>query len=261
MENLRLALAGIGILILAGVFVWGMAKSRRRGRGLNDADDADYMMELSLSARPENPVDVDGDLAELSGLVAESRGNTDVDPYNDSGDDLLPEAEASMAGDLERDDAAEAREESDLELDVGTDSCIIALYIVALHGRQFTGDEIVMAAKQIGARFNDMKILDYSGEDQDLPRPIFSIASMLEPGVFAPDDMGAFRTSGLVVFARMPGPLDSRIALEIMLDHARRLAEMLGGELRDELHEPLTEDGKKQLRERVSSLGRSNTHA
>jgi cell division protein ZipA len=66
--------------------------------------------------------------------------------------------------------------------------------------------------------------------------PLFSLANMLNPGVFPFQDMEEFKTPGLAMFTQLPGPQDGQVVFAEMLRTAEEIALQLGGELNDETH-------------------------
>lgn len=271
MEYLRIILAGIGILIIGAIFLFGYSRSRSK-RELVARTTVDPFTDLKLSARDDAPDDVDADLAELSDLVADSRltETPEGTPIISSDSGFSTGADAASAirdpAPLDPPEAMPndvAREDAQLEIEaLNADVLIISLHIVASEGHSFDGPDIIRAFSEIGIFYGEMQIFHYSGDDGlASDPPVYSIANMLEPGVFGSADLAGFSTTGLVVFMRLPCPIDGRVALELMLGHAQRLAAALGGELRDETHEPLLDSRIEILRERVSQFGHHQTPA
>src|SRR5437868_3724482 len=63
---------------------------------------------------------------------------------------------------------------------------------------------------------------------------IFSVASMVEPGTFDLEQMRAARYPGVTLFAQLPGPIPGVQALHELVACGKRLQEALGGTLQDE---------------------------
>lgn len=135
---------------------------------------------------------------------------------------------------------------------------IVALYVRALPERSFSGTDIFAAMERLGLQHGDMNIFHHHGLGEGAQaaaapapgrgKPVFSIANLTEPGSFNPDLAEDFQTPGLILFLRLPGPLDGPVAFELMLNHAHRLAEMLEGRLEDEHRQPLTPETVAFLR-------------
>ena len=82
------------------------------------------------------------------------------------------------------------------------------------------------------------------------------MANALEPGIFDIDTMEEEQFSALSFFLKLPGPSRPREALDRMLASARKIAQSLDGELRDEQHSVLTPQTVEHLHERVQEFER-----
>ncbi len=134
---------------------------------------------------------------------------------------------------------------------------IIVLYVVAQRGRELNGGDIFSVLEEIGLKYGDMNIFHHYGVGElKAKQPVFSIADMIEPGTFNPREMEAFSTPGLALFLRLPGPFGGRVAFELMLNSAQRMAEDLRGVLQDERHQFLTQKTIGILRERIAQFER-----
>jgi cell division protein ZipA len=80
---------------------------------------------------------------------------------------------------------------------------------------------------------------------------VFSVASMVEPGSFDPEQMAQQPFPGITLFMLLPGPLDGLIAYDQMLSCAQRLAHATHGTLQDDRGNPLTPQFMERLREEV----------
>lgn len=84
--------------------------------------------------------------------------------------------------------------------------------------------------------------------------PLFSVASMVEPGTFDPHTMDGIQFPGITLFAQFPGPIDSDTMFNEMLNCARQLEQSMGGILQDERGMPLTEQRAQRLREDIADF-------
>ena len=131
-------------------------------------------------------------------------------------------------------------------------SHIITLHILAPAGQPFRGADILAAAQNADLVFGARHIFHRMTES----RVLFSLASMLEPGSFDLDHIETFTTTGLVLFARLPGPTDALAMYEDMIDQARRLAHALDGEVCDERRSVLTLQTVEHTREQIRDFNR-----
>lgn len=138
----------------------------------------------------------------------------------------------------------------------GGPSHIITLHILAPAGQPFRGVDILAAAQNADLVFGARHIFHRMTEHASGSRVLFSLASMLEPGSFDLDHIETFSTTGLVLFARLPGPTDALAMYEDMIDQARRLAHALGGEVCDERRSVLTLQTVEHTREQIRDFNR-----
>ncbi len=98
-------------------------------------------------------------------------------------------------------------------------------------------------------------------------RPMYSVASLVEPGSFDPEQMASATFPGVSLFAVFPGPLPAPQAFDELLACARRLGDKLGCVLQDDTGSSLTGQRVLSLREdlvhfeHLVSLGRGGRPA
>ena len=85
---------------------------------------------------------------------------------------------------------------------------------------------------------------------------VFSIASMVEPGTFDAEKMGETQYPGVTLFAQLPGPVPGMHALNELVACARRLHQTLGGVLQDDRGVPLTVHRIERMRQEVRDFER-----
>lgn len=130
---------------------------------------------------------------------------------------------------------------------------IIVIYVAAQQEPGFLGTDIFTVLEDLGLRYGDMHIFHHYGVGElKVKKPVFSIANMLEPGIFDTQQLADFTSPGLALFMRLPGPFGGRIALELMLNSAKKIAEVLEGVIQDENHTPLEPKKINLLRERIA---------
>lgn len=137
----------------------------------------------------------------------------------------------------------------------GGPSLIITLHIIASGGRYLCGPDILAAADKTGLVTGARRILHHMSTDTPA-RIVFSVASMREPGSFDLEHIDTFTTPGLVVFMCLPGPADALTQYEDMLDHARRLAHALDGDVFDERRSVLSLQTVEHTREQIRDFNR-----
>jgi cell division protein ZipA len=242
--TLRLILVVIGAVFLIGLYLWetqraaGTTGARRVRR-----PPTRRKQEPSFGRFGEESVD---DTASEYGYGDEAEGTfygADVEPnpelavdYEDYGDEE-PVAEGRAAA---------------------TDELLIQLYITS-SGGAFSGEDIVAAADRCKLRPGDMDIFHRTRGDAPDGEPLFSMANLVKPGTFPFDDLTDFSSPGLAVFAQFRGEPSDLMVFDEMLDAARIMAELLGGDIRGPQREPLRDADAKALRSRVRDLLQGST--
>ena len=161
--------------------------------------------------------------------------------------DWLDDLPAGPAGD-DIDDPGELPRRADTE--------VIILHVVARNSAVFLGKDLLEILLACDLRFGDLRFF-HRHEQRAGRGPIqFSVANMLQPGVFDIDNMPAMQTRGVVFFLTLPGPRDMARAFDYMLETAKTVARNLGGELLDESRSVLTQQSVAHARQQVREFER-----
>lgn len=134
----------------------------------------------------------------------------------------------------------------------------IALTVMAAQGQSFAGPEIAAAVEASGFRLGAAGLFERlpDGEVHVADPPVFSMAHLREPGVFSPATLETLTTPGLLLFMKLPGPLEEIKALDLLVLTADQLARELGGTISDERRRPMTNQGLLHLRNQIADLER-----
>ncbi len=124
----------------------------------------------------------------------------------------------------------------------------VILHVVSKSGEPFGGGELLEAMENSGLNYGKHRIFHYYHEQET----VFSVANMLEPGVFDMDNIDSFRSPGVSLFMRLPTALEGLQAFADMLAVAQGLARKLGAEVLDERRQPLSQERIAALRDQVS---------
>ncbi len=133
-------------------------------------------------------------------------------------------------------------------------SQVITLYVRAKHGQSIAGPALADAATRAGLSFGDMNI--YHRRQEGLDQPVFSMANLVAPGDFNPDDWTRFHTPGVSLFAQLPGPISALDCWDSMLATATRLTELLDAEILDGNRVLLSRKRVGEIREQMRQLDR-----
>ena len=132
---------------------------------------------------------------------------------------------------------------------------IVQLNIMA-RNEAIGGDALMRAARDLQLEFGEMQIFHHYAEHAGQHEPLFSMASLVEPGTFPLDAMAEFSTPGVTLFAQLPGPLEGVETFDRMLASARRLAALLDAELLDHTRSVLSRQTIEHMREEISEHSR-----
>ena len=124
---------------------------------------------------------------------------------------------------------------------------IVTLHVVAPEGAILPPEALYEMFERRGYHHGDMSIYHsvYEG------RTVFSIARMVKPGTFDPDDLSTFETPGLALILQLPGPVAADTAFEVMLSEAFEIAGELGGSVLDANRSTLGRQTEQHLREGI----------
>ena len=118
---------------------------------------------------------------------------------------------------------------------------------------RFDGAQLLAALRAEGLGFGRYEIFHCLHDDG---RPIYSVASLREPGTFDIEAMPTTYYPGVAMFAVLPGPVPAAEAFDEMIFSARALATHLSGSLTDERGTPLTTLRVGKLREEALEFER-----
>jgi cell division protein ZipA len=228
MNTLRWILLVIGIFVIILIYLWGRRQSLQEMRRMRIEAQAGGPNEIR--GHHEEGFDepapglVERELSRLGRLIAETT-------LRSRKEDDLPEAEPEPA----------AIDPHDL----------IVLYVRAPAGVPFRGENVFRALEASGLRYGPMQIYHRVMEAGGREKSVFSVANLVEPGIFDHDDPESFTTPGLTLFMQLPGPLDGVKAYDDMVETARGLARELDGEVCDQSRSVLTRQSIGHQREEI----------
>ncbi len=162
--------------------------------------------------------------------------------------DTASEAEQPALFDQEAEPAApepEAEEEAPADEETLQ---LVMMYVVAPDDKPFPGRAVLKSFHVHKLRFGEHQIFHRETSNADGRRIVFSISNMLKPGTLVPDEVETSEIHGLTLFMQLPSAIEPVDAFNDMLHTAQHLASTLGGELRDEKLQPLTQETIAALR-------------
>jgi cell division protein ZipA len=133
---------------------------------------------------------------------------------------------------------------------------VFMLNVVARSPQGFRGEDILHILLACDLRFGDMNFFHRHEFEAGRGAIQFSVANMMQPGVFDIDNMSDFNTPGLVFFVTLPGPQDMMKAFDYMLETAQAVARNLGGDVLDESRSVMTRQTLEHCRQQIRDLER-----
>lgn len=128
---------------------------------------------------------------------------------------------------------------------------VLIFNVMAKSGRRFAGTDLLNALMQENMKFGNMDIF-HRHQDNDGDGPVlYSLANMVVPGTFNLAEMENFSTPGVTMFLSLPVEGDSLAVYNDLAATAKKLADTLGGELKDENRSVMTGQTVEHGRQRV----------
>ena len=135
----------------------------------------------------------------------------------------------------------------------------VTVYVMPLASIHFRREQVLHCMQSLGcvprseAHYDYLILDDKSGHKVNR---LFAISDVHEPGIFShePDAPGV--TNGLVFEMQLPGPMESIIAFEKLLDVARVVATKLNGVVCDDLQNRLTKQATTHIKDRIIDYNR-----
>lgn len=238
--TVRMILLLVGILVIAGIYFWGRYGATIRDffqrRGAFD--------DLALDEPLPDAAD------EESGYADSYRGG----PFQET---VRPvrrnEAWSGSASDENDESLPSTRTLAPRETSIGA-PFLIQVSVVARPGDSFTGEELRDALLDLGLVHGEMDI--FHRYDRNFREPLFSVASLVQPGTFPIDDMESFTCPGVVLFFQPSKVADPLAVFDDLFETSHDLAEKLDGEEWDESRRTLTEEKIRESRDRLQDVCR-----
>ena len=203
------------------------------------------------------PVDAPGAASPEQGEVIEEDDKPEPIMAGFSADDDSPENLdwlEGMGGDRTVHHKPDAAEPATLPRDINR--VVLMLNVVARDPRGIKGEDILHILLACDLRFGDMSFFHRHEFEAGKGAIQFSVAKMMQPGVFDIDNMAGFNTPGLVFFLTLPGPEDMMKAFDYMLETAQAVSRNLGGDVLDESRSVLTRQTLDHCRQQIRDLER-----
>jgi len=133
---------------------------------------------------------------------------------------------------------------------------VLIINVVARSEEGFPGGAMLQSIMESGLRFGEMNIFHRHESMTGNGDVLFSMANALKPGIFNPDELEHSHVRAVSFFMGLPGPRHPKQALDLMIASARKLAQELGGDLKDEHRSVLTAQTIEHYRQRIAEFER-----
>lgn len=242
MEDLRIILAIVGGLVIAGIWF------HYRQRGAAEQDDFDSREAEEIRELLDEPVHEDAadDIDHFEDLPRFSATDDIVDDDADSNEPVIGDVDydsgvsAASSPQHGKPDASSRREK------------IIAMMILPKEpDHRFWGADLMDVFERAGLEYGEFDIFHRMVETSAGPASVFKVASATEPGSFDISQMPEQHFKGLSLFMVLPGPQRGVDAFADMLATARRIAEQIGGEVKDRNRSTMTRQTAKHVRDEL----------
>lgn len=130
---------------------------------------------------------------------------------------------------------------------------VLVLHVMAREGETLKGAELLPCMLSMNFKFGEMNIFHRHEDDAGTGKVIFSIADMVNPGTFDPDNMEQFASHGIVMFMRLPCHGEPLLNFSIMLNSACQMADDLGAIVCDGQRQPWNDEKKQDYIRRIKA--------
>ena len=183
----------------------------------------------------------------------EGDAHTQDDLFGD--DDLLIASRAEQQAKLAKKTGSRTEQKpAEVEIDPQLQE-VLVINVMARQG-EIAGNDLLRVMLSCGFRFGDMNIFHRYEQHSGKGSLLFSAANVVEPGVFDVDRMEEFSTPGICMFMKLPGPKRPIHSFDIMMDSARKIANLLDAEVKDEHHNVMRQQTAEHYRQRVLDFER-----
>lgn len=287
--GLREWLIVIGLIVIAGILFDGWRRMRG-GKGklrfkldrhfANQPDDGDdsnpELLGPSRVVEHHEPLLDEDDLPRVS--TKDSRGKRRGEPRQ--GDLNLDDPAPNLLGPMDEEDFPNPLDEAPKEKPRSKDRKkdkeraaaapapaapsaplapveeVLIINVISRDENGFKGPALLQNILESGLRYGEMDIFHRHESMAGNGEVLFSMANAVKPGTFDLDNIDQFSTRAVSFFLGLPGPRHPKQAFDVMIAAARKLAQELNGELKDEQRSVMTAQTIEHYRQRIIDFER-----
>ncbi len=229
---LRWALAIIGVVLLVGIYLYGVQQSRLRKRAARDT----FAREEIDSAFIEDE-QLRHELDNLGSIISDDANTAELESIR-----INPALEANLKPEVQAADLFVAEAITEIEAD-----SLISHLLMHIDQRLITGEELCSACRHAGLVINAEGLLEYDGEELCM-----RFSSLSEPGHFSDLEPLEFTTLGLNCFFDLETCDDPYKKYEIMLKKIDELVRLLNVKVYRSNQQLLTISDVTEIRNKLS---------
>lgn len=133
---------------------------------------------------------------------------------------------------------------------------VLILNVVGEDGGELDGATLLPELLTLGFKFGDMNIFHRHVDAAGQGPVLFSLANMVNPGVFDIDNMEQFTTTGVSLFMTLPHDNGNMETFNKMLNAAAKIAEEFNGQVLDGERSTLTKQSTQLYVQRIREVER-----